>query len=289
LLTNDSIEESPAAIDTGRYRIILFFFGRMIAHLIVWDVLGGRIPLVRTRTRRSRPARFRRWSRRFRLMAIRMGGVMIKLGQFLSARVDVLPPEITEELQGLQDEVPAEAAWRIWSVLEGELGDLAARFAHIETEPLAAASLGQVYRAWLLPSNPDDERGEAVVIKVQRPNIENLVRTDLAALQVVARWTMRYRPIRRRANVPELMNEFAGTLWEELDYEAEAANALRFAEMAVNNERVYIPAVYQEHSTRRVIVLEDVEAIKITDVEKMVAAGINPKASKNPNAGRTYI
>jgi predicted unusual protein kinase regulating ubiquinone biosynthesis (AarF/ABC1/UbiB family) len=273
-----SIEEDQANIDARRYRLILFFFARMIAHLILWDVVGGRIPFLRKRIRQSRPSRFRRLSRRFRLMAIQMGGVMIKLGQFLSARVDVLPPEITEELQGLQDEVPPEPAWRIWSVLEEELGELSARFAHIEAEPLAAASLGQVYRAWLLPDNGDEERGEGVVIKVQRPNIENLVRTDLAALQVVARWTMRYRPIRRRANVPDLMSEFARTLWEELDYQAEAGNAERFAEMAVNDERVYIPAVYRQHSTGRVIVLEDVEAIKIIDVEKMIEVGIDPKA-----------
>lgn len=270
-------EEDAVAIDPGRYRLILFFFARMIAHLIIRDLLGGRVPFLRTRIRRSRPERFRRLARRFRLTAIQMGGVMIKLGQFLSVRVDVLPPEITDELQGLQDEVPPEPAWRIWTVLEEELGDLSQRFAHIEEEPLAAASLGQVYRAWLLPVNQESERGEAVVIKVQRPNIENLVGTDLAALQVVARWIMRYRPIGRRANVPALMNEFAKTLWEELDYEAEAGNAERFAEMAINDERVYIPAVHREHSTRRVIVLEDVEAIKITDVDSMLEAGIDPK------------
>jgi predicted unusual protein kinase regulating ubiquinone biosynthesis (AarF/ABC1/UbiB family) len=276
-VTNPASQNDQAAIDSQRYRRILYFFARVITHVILWDVLGGRIPIVRGHTRRSRPERLRRWSRRFRLLAIQMGGVMIKLGQFLSARVDVLPPEITEELQGLQDEVPAEPAWRIWGVLEEELGDLSARFAHIEREPLAAASLGQVYRAWLTPGVPEANRGEPVVIKVQRPHIEDIVRTDLAALQVVARWTMRYRPIRRRADVPALMDEFARTLWEELDYEAEAQNAERFAEMYADSECVYIPAAYRQHSTRRVIVLEDVEAIKITDVDGIVNAGVNLK------------
>jgi predicted unusual protein kinase regulating ubiquinone biosynthesis (AarF/ABC1/UbiB family) len=270
-------EEQHAIIDIGRYRRILIFFGQVIAHLVLWDVLGGRFPLLRSYVRRTRPERFRRLSRRFRLMAIKMGGVMIKLGQFLSARVDVLPLEITEELQGLQDEVPPEPASRIWSVLEEQLGDLDARFANIDEEPLAAASLGQVYRAWLLPTNDEVERGEAVVIKVQRPKIDEIVRTDLAALQVIARWTMRYPPIRRRANVPALLDEFARTLWEELDYEAEAGNAERFAEMYADDLTVYTPAVYQHHSKARVIVLEDVEAIKITDVDGMLAAGIDPK------------
>jgi len=269
--------EGQITVDKRRYWRILFFFGRMISHLILWDIIGGRVPVLRRWIRRTRPNRFRLWSRRFRLTAVQMGGVMIKLGQFLSARVDVLPVEITEELQGLQDEVPPEPARRIWAVLRAELGDLEARFSHIDEEPLAAASLGQVYRACLLPIEGGAAEGESVVVKVQRPGIEDIVRTDLAALSMVARWTMRYPPIRRRADMPALMDEFGRTLWEELDYESEANNADQFAEMYANEERVYTPAVFREHSTGRVLVLEDVEAIKITDVEGMVAAGIEPE------------
>ena len=99
----------------------------------------------------SRPRRLRWWSRRFRVLALDMGGVMIKLGQFLSARVDVLPNEITDELKGLQDEVPPEPGGRIIAVLQAELGDYHACFAAVEEEPLAAASLGQAHRAWLWP------------------------------------------------------------------------------------------------------------------------------------------
>lgn len=263
--------------ENGRYLRILIFFGRVILHVIWWDLLVGRVPVVGTWARRTRPLRFRNWARKFRGLAIGMGGVMIKLGQFLSARVDVLPPEITEELQGLQDEVPAEDPAQMLTVAEKELGPLSARFSHIEETPLAAASLGQAHRAWLLPRNGTSDRGEAVVIKIQRPHIENIVRTDLSALRMVARWVMRYRPIRRRADVPALMDEFAVTLWEELDYDAEADNAERFATLYANNEQVYIPAVYRQHSTRRVIVLENVESIKITDVDGMTAAHIDPK------------
>lgn len=260
----------------GRYRRILFFFAAVTLHVGWWDLLLGRLPLLNRWAQASRPQRYRRWSRRFRQLALEMGGVMIKLGQFLSARVDVLPIEITGELQGLQDEVPAEEAGRMMAVLAQELGNLDDHFACVEEQPLAAASLGQAHRGWLRPTMPGSERGEAVVIKVQRPGIENLVQIDLAALRVVARWLMGYRPIRRRADVPRLLAEFAKTLWEELDYEAEAGNAERFAEMYAQDGRIYIPAVYRQHSTRRVIVLEDVEAIKITDVTAMVAAGIAP-------------
>jgi predicted unusual protein kinase regulating ubiquinone biosynthesis (AarF/ABC1/UbiB family) len=260
----------------GRFRRILFFFGRVIAHLVLWDIVGGRVPLLGSAVRQSRPRRFRRWSRRFRELALDMGGVMIKLGQFLSARVDVLPVEITEELLGLQDEVTPEETWRIMAVIQAELGDAHTRFAEIEEDPLAAASLGQTHRAWLLPENGDGARGTAVVIKVQRPNIAAIVETDLAALRIVARWTMRYRPIARRADVPALMDEFAKTLWEELDYRAEVDNAERFAEVYANDTRVYIPAVYRQHCTDSVIVMENVEAPKITDMAAMEAVGIDP-------------
>jgi predicted unusual protein kinase regulating ubiquinone biosynthesis (AarF/ABC1/UbiB family) len=260
----------------GRYRRILLFFGTILLHVLWWDLLLGRLPLLKRWPQANRPRRYRTWSRRFRQLALDMGGVMIKLGQFLSARVDVLPIEITEELQGLQDEVPAEDPTRILAVLRQELGTIDDHFARVEERPLAAASLGQAHRAWLYATEPEMELGEPVIIKIQRPDIEQLVQTDLAALSVVARWIMRYRPISRRADVPQLLHEFSKTLWEELDYEAEAGHAERFAEMYAQDGRIYIPAVYRQHSTRRVIVLEDVEAIKITDVAAMEAAGIAP-------------
>lgn len=258
----------------GRYRRILTFFGHIILQIIWWDLLVAHLPLVGDWARGRRPARMRQSSRRFRLLALEMGGVMIKLGQFLSARVDVLPPEVTEELRGLQDEVPPEPAWRIKDVLRQELPDYKSRFLRFEESPLAAASLGQAHRAWLAGQN---DLSLPVVVKVQRPNIEEIVRIDLNALRVVARWVMRYKPIRRRADVPALLEEFARTLWEELDYELEADNAERFARLYADSDHIYIPAVYRQHSTGRVIVLENVEGIKITDVHGMEAAGINPK------------
>lgn len=271
-------------IDRQRYRLILIFFARVIAHFIWWDVVFARLPFVGEQTRRTRPQRYRLLARRFRGLAVMMGGVMIKLGQFLSVRVDVLPPEITDELKGLQDEVPPEQPERIFSVLRADLGDLEQRFAEVEQTPLAAASLGQAHRAWLLPDDQRDTavspthipHGEPVIIKIRRPNIENTVATDLAALRIVARWFMRYRPIRKRANVPALMEEFSTTLWEELDYLSEADNAARFADMYANSKTVYIPKVYRQHSTARVIVLEDVTAVKITDIDGMKEAGVSP-------------
>jgi predicted unusual protein kinase regulating ubiquinone biosynthesis (AarF/ABC1/UbiB family) len=269
--------ESLASIDQIRYRRILRFFAGIIAHIVWWDVMMGRVPGARQRALATRPERLRQLAREFRGLAVEMGGVMIKLGQFLSSRVDILPLEITQELEGLQDEVPPADSGQVFDLLQEQLGDLSQRFEYIEPTPIAAASLGQVYRARLKTAGGVTGTGAAVVIKVQRPRIESLVRTDLAALRVVARWVMRYRPIRLRANAPALMEEFARTLWEELDYVAEAENAEHFARIHSDNPRVYIPHVHREHSASRVIVLEDVEALKIGDVDGLMQAGIDPK------------
>jgi len=105
-----------------------------------------------------------------------------------------------------------------------------------------------------------------------------MVRTDLAAISVVARWLMYYGPISRRANLPALLEEFAGTLWEELDYESEASNAERLAAIHTGNDAIYIPAVYRDHSTKKVLVLENVEALRMADIAAFADFGIDPKA-----------
>ena len=271
-------DDTPSILRNGRYRQILIFFGSMILHTIWMDLFLGRVPLLRIFIRNGRPVRSRRWARRFRHVAVEMGGVMIKLGQFLSARVDVLPPEITDELMGLQDEVPPVPTREIFAALANELGDVSKRFTRIEEQPLAAASLGQAHRAWLKPDNGQNGDGLPVVVKIQRPHIEETVRVDLAALRVVARWLMNYRPISRRADAPALMEEFSRTLWEELDYESEADNAERFAQIHADDHDIGIPLVYRQHSTSRVIVLENVESIKITDTDALFAVGIDPIA-----------
>ncbi len=271
------VASTTQLIENKRFRRIISFFSRMILHIIWWDLFFSQVPVFGLRARQTRSRRHRKWAARFRLLAVDMGGVMIKLGQFLSTRVDVLPMEITDELKGLQDEVP-EVPWeQVQAIIVGELGDPADRFAAIEEEPIAAASLGQAHRAWLLPNSDEHAQGEPVVVKVQRPHIENMVRVDLSALDIVARILMRYPPIRKRADVPALLDEFSRTLWEELDYESEADNALRLAQIHASNKNIYIPYVYREHSSRRVLVLENVETLKVADVAALINVGIDPK------------
>ena len=260
---------------------VLWFFGRTAASVFLWDVVLRSLGL-RALSRRTAPRRYRRSARNFRRLAARLGGVWIKVGQFLSARVDVLPEAITAELAALQDEVNPEPLEAMRSVVEAELqGPLERHYARFDAQPLASASLGQVHRA-RLPS------GEAVVVKIQRPGIESLIRVDLAALTTVVGWLKRYRPIRRRADLDALLAEFSRTLWEEVDYLAEAENARRFATMFGDDPDVRIPAVYSGHTTRRVLTLEDVYFIKITDYAAVEAAGVS-RAEAADRLFRTYL
>jgi predicted unusual protein kinase regulating ubiquinone biosynthesis (AarF/ABC1/UbiB family) len=265
----------------SRYRRIVLFFGGVVLNFIFWEIILRRVGL-RGLAQRTARERYTNAARRFRGLAIQMGGVLIKVGQFLSARVDVLPEYITDELSGLQDEVPAENFADIRAAVEHELGaGLSERFAWFDSAPLAAASLGQAHRA-TLPS------GEAVVVKVQRPGIESIIEIDLAALRTVVGWLKRYPPINRRADLEALLREFSITLREELDYVAEAGNAVRFAEMFKDNPDVRIPKIYPSHSTKRVLTLEAVYFIKITDYAEIKAAGID-RAEVAERLFKTYL
>ncbi len=258
----------------GRYFRILYFFAGVIARFILWELIIARLGL-RKWTRRTRPERFRREAVRFRGLAIHMGGVMIKVGQFLSSRLDVLPPEVTDELANLQDEVPADEYEAIRDLAEKELGaPLSEKFEWFDESPLAAASLGQVHRARLRNEEVADGFRN-VVVKVQRLSIELIVEVDLSALERVGNWLMRYRPIREHADVPALLREFSTTVREEIDYLHEAENAERFFENFKDDPDVHVPRVVKGVSTLRVLTLEDVYAIKITDYVEITRAGID--------------
>lgn len=257
-----------------RYRRILWFFATVTLSFIFWDIFLPRIGLRRL-SRRNRQQRFQKVAHKFRVLAVQMGGVMIKVGQFLSARLDVLPREITDELAGLQDEVKPETFEDIRRVAETELGaPLGERFLSFEESPMAAASIGQVHRA-TLPAEVPGEPAVRVVVKIQRPQIDRIVATDLAALRVVGGWLMRYEPIRRRVNVPRLVEEFSRTTLEEIDYLHEGKNAETFAANFKDQPEIRVPAVYWKFTTRQVLTLEDVQAIKITDYAAITAAGVD--------------
>jgi predicted unusual protein kinase regulating ubiquinone biosynthesis (AarF/ABC1/UbiB family) len=262
----------------ARYWRILRFAARYIVQEWWFELVLPRFGLAQI-TRRGRTARVQGIARHFHALAIELGGLMIKVGQFMSSRLDVLPPEITSELEGLQDEVPAVEFAQIRDLAEAELGvPLERAYSFFDPTPLAAASLGQVHRARLSTSDASEVGFDNVVVKVQRPGIDAIVQVDLAALRRIAGWLYRVKFISRRVDLPELLEEFAVTSMQEIDYLREGASAERFAENFVGNPRVQTPLVVWERTTRKVLTLSDVTAIKINDREALKAAGIDPAA-----------
>ncbi len=260
----------------ARYRRILSFAGREFLKIWWFELVLPRLGMSRV-AERTRGPRMQTFARRFHTLAVELGGLMIKVGQFMSSRLDVLPPEITKELEGLQDEVPAVPTSAIRALAEAELGiPLERAYAWFDDTPVAAASLGQVHRARLSALDAADTGLEDVVVKVQRPGIDEIVAVDLAALRRVARWLTRVRLVADRVDAPALVEEFAETSREEIDYLHEAASAERFRENFADDPRVGMPEIVWERSTRRVLTLSDVTAIKINDTDALRAAGIDP-------------
>lgn len=262
--------------DRARYRRILRFAAHALVQTWWFELLLPRLGLERLAAR-GRTRRLQRIAQRFHALAVGLGGLMIKVGQFLSSRLDVLPPEITKELEGLQDEVPPVDFAAIRSLAEAELGlPLHRAYAWVDPVPVAAASLGQAHRARLDEADEADTGLSEVVMKVQRPGIDRIVSTDLAALRRIAGWLSRVRVVADRVDTRALVEEFAHTSLEEIDYLHEAASAERFAADFAGDRQVGVPEVVWERTTRRVLTLEDVTAIKVTDVDALRASGIDP-------------
>ncbi len=275
-------------VHRARYRRIMRFASSALAQTWWYELFLPRIGLGRFAAR-SRTRRVQHLARRFHDLAVDLGGLMIKVGQFLSSRLDVLPPEITRELEGLQDEVAPDPFDAIRRQAEFELGmPLEHAYASFEPVPIAAASLGQAHRATLSSGIAGDLGFADVVVKVQRPGIEQIVEVDLAALRRVARWLSRVRIVSSRADAPALVEEFATTSLEEIDYLHEAANAERFAEDFASDPRIAAPVVVWERTALRVLTLADVTAIKISDVARLQAAGIDPAAVAKELARSTF-
>jgi predicted unusual protein kinase regulating ubiquinone biosynthesis (AarF/ABC1/UbiB family) len=229
-----------------------------------WSYPGGVTP--ERRARRSR--RLARWlTQQF----LQLGSAFIKLGQLLSARPDVLPAELVEELAQLQDRVPAFPFAVVQDLLERELGERCAEIIDLESEPLGSASLAQVHRASL-------RSGRQVVLKVQRPGLERLFRLDLEVLQQVAAVVQRHPRWGRGRDWVAIAQECRRVLLRELDFRLEAQHAARFRQQFLDDPGIRIPAVVWELSSRRVLCLDYVPGIKITNRQALLEAGIEPAA-----------
>lgn len=215
-----------------------------------------------------------RWSRFNRASAeaiydtaVELGGLILKGCQFLGSRADVLPHEYVEVLSALQDRVPPRPYPVVRRIVEAELGrPLESRFRHFATAPIASASLAQVHEAVL-------RDGRRVAVKVQYPEIEALVRGDLKSLRALFRAV---GVIERDVEFLPLIDELATYVPRELDFVSEGRNAETIAGLLADRDDVRVPEIVWEHTTPRVLVMEFMDGIKITDVAGLRAAGVDP-------------
>jgi ubiquinone biosynthesis protein len=199
-----------------------------------------------------------------------LGPTFIKLGQIGSTRPDFFPPEFIDELSRLQDMVPPAPWEEALAIIDKELGQpLDQLFLVVDPTPIASASLGQVYAA-LLPDRTE------VIIKVQRPNIEQTIETDLAILADLAHLAQERLAFADAMDPVGLVQEFAESLRSEMDYRREGRNADRFRANFAKEDYLYVPKVYWEYTTRRVMVQERIYGIKINDYPALAAAGYDP-------------
>jgi ubiquinone biosynthesis protein len=208
---------------------------------------------------------------RVRLLCEALGPTFIKLGQVLSTRADLLPPDYLSEFARLQDRAPIEDFAAIRDIMQAELPQpLASLFTHIEPAPLAAASIAQVHRATLAD-------GQEVVLKVQRPRIAQVLAADLDILRDLARLAERYLPDIRPLQPVGLVEEFARTIAHELDFRHELHNLERCAKNFADDPTVYIPTAYPTLTTARVLTMEYVHGVKITAYEELSRTGLDPR------------
>jgi predicted unusual protein kinase regulating ubiquinone biosynthesis (AarF/ABC1/UbiB family) len=209
----------------------------------------------------------------FRKTAIDLGVLMIKLGQFLSSRADLLPQQALDVLSSLQDEVPPAPYSHVVSVIEADLQrPVAELFSSLEETATAAASLGQVHKGVIAST------GEVVAVKVQRPNIEQLVRMDLSTIRFVIWVISLFIDTSQFIDLRAFYREFRRTIFEEIDYVREAGNARRFAEIFKDKPYILIPRVVEGYVGRRVLVLDWVDGIKVNDYPQLEATGVSRMA-----------
>ncbi len=209
---------------------------------------------------------------RLRHLLEQAGGVYVKLGQIAATRVDMFPPEICAELAGLQNRVEPEPLEQIRPVLEAELGDDVENvFQEFDWEPLAAASIGQTYVARL-------HKGEPVVVKVQRPGIDDIIERDLAALALLADVAQHRTAFGQSIRSREILDHFAKSLRVELDFRQEADAMQEMSRLLGSESKVRVPKVYGELCTRRLLVQERFEGFTVAETDRLEASGIDRDA-----------
>ncbi len=211
-------------------------------------------------------------AREFCGAAAAMGGLLIKLGQVLSSRVDLLPRSVLSELAHLQDEVAPVALEDVTQAVEAEFArPLLAVFSFFDATPLASASLGQVHRAGLIS-------GEEVAVKVMRPYMETIIAVDLTVLAQAVRLIKLFTDWANFIDIDRIHSEINETFWRELDYLQEGRSAELIAANCKSDHGVRVPKIYWAYTTRRVLTMEYMQGVKITDYEALQAIGVDRRA-----------
>lgn len=262
--------QSDRRLARRRAAQITGLFYRMLALYLFTERV--RIPLMQNPDEigERRRATWSRLGEMYRDKAGAMGGLLIKVGQLLSARGDIFPPEFTRSLSGLQDTVPGVSFEDIRRVVEEEFGQpLAEAFETFDPTPLAAASLGQVHRAQL-------PGGRVVAVKVLRPGVDKLIRADIEGFRQVVRFLLRWTRWAQGVDLAGVFYESYHILLRELDLRDEARHTRRFGAMFAQHPSIRVPEVIEGYARQRVLVLSFVEGFKVTDREALEAAGIRP-------------
>jgi predicted unusual protein kinase regulating ubiquinone biosynthesis (AarF/ABC1/UbiB family) len=202
---------------------------------------------------------------------VKLGPTFIKIGQALSTRADLLPLEYVRALVKLQDQVPQFPSAQAIAIVEKELGGpISAFYKDFDPEPLAAASLGQVHRATLFS-------GEEVVVKVQRPGLQQLFDIDFQVLDKLVKFAKQRIRGLKNFDLEAIYQEFSTILYREIDYVQEGMNADRFRQNFADHEYILVPKIYPDLTTRRILTMEYMPGIKVNDRRSLEAIGINPK------------
>jgi predicted unusual protein kinase regulating ubiquinone biosynthesis (AarF/ABC1/UbiB family) len=202
---------------------------------------------------------------------IQLGPTFIKIGQSLGTRADLLPLSFVKALAELQDNVPSFPNEIAFARIEKELGrKINEVYAEFDIEPIAAASLGQVYRAKLFT-------GEEVAVKVQRPNLEGIIKGDIEILRKVAKFAERFPSLNENADWGGMLKEFDETVHEEMDYAAEGKNAERFSESFKDWDNIHVPKIYWSASSEKVLTMEFISGTKVVEIQQLKSKGLSPE------------
>lgn len=264
----EALRYDPEVIAAQYNRAPLKVWGRSIG--IVFPFVSFAVGLWWDGIRDRRQANERRRAVQLREMLTKLGPAYIKIGQALSTRPDLVSPIFLEELALLQDQLPPFPNELAYRFIEEELGDVPEQiYAELTPEPVAAASLGQVYKGKL-------KTGETVAVKVQRPGLAERIALDVYILRGLASWVNK-NVKRVRSDLVAIIDEFGARIFEEMDYSQEGRNAERFANLYGHLPDIYIPCIYWRYTGRRVLTMEWINGTKLTNMEAIKAKNIDAK------------